>query len=171
MKQPLQEEIRYRKGVGIVLRRHDGAIFAGYRINNNDSLLANKAPQLIQGGLEEGESEDFALWRELYEEAGLKNQDVELVSMIPFYLYYDLPKEMLGKSWGDRYVGQRHRWFLLDIKNEQSINLNAHTDPEFLDFKWLSPQEIVSQGAPFKRETYKAVFSYFFGLNFDALDA
>ena len=54
----------YRKGVGIIVVNSKGEFFLGKRIGA-------EAWQFPQGGIDEGESTEEALFRELHEETGL----------------------------------------------------------------------------------------------------
>ena len=64
----------YRKGVGIVVVNDQGQFFLGKRIGAH-------AWQFPQGGIDEGEKPEEALYRELYEETGIKRDKVEIYSM------------------------------------------------------------------------------------------
>ena len=55
----------YRSGVGIMLINKKKQIFVGKRIDNHSD-----AWQMPQGGLDSGESEEEAMFRELKEETG-----------------------------------------------------------------------------------------------------
>ena len=59
----------YRKGVGIVNVNNDGQFFLGKRVGA-------EAWQFPQGGIDEGETTEQALYRELYEETGIKKDKV-----------------------------------------------------------------------------------------------
>ena len=54
----------YRKGVGIIIVNAKGQFFLGKRIGA-------EAWQFPQGGIDEGENPEEALYRELHEETGL----------------------------------------------------------------------------------------------------
>ena len=59
----------YRAGVGAVILNQDGGIFAGLRLEK----FVIKGWQMPQGGIDEGEEPGEALYREVYEETGIKN--------------------------------------------------------------------------------------------------
>jgi len=59
----------YRKGVGIVVVNDSGQFFLGKRVGA-------EAWQFPQGGIDDGETPEQALYRELYEETGIKKDKV-----------------------------------------------------------------------------------------------
>ena len=65
----------YRKGVGIMLVNEQKKIFVGKRIDNHSN-----AWQMPQGGIDEGEKEDLAVFRELQEETGIVEQNIKIIS-------------------------------------------------------------------------------------------
>ena len=66
--------------------------------------------QLPQGGIEDDEEPIDALWRELREETGLTDDNVELVGEVPEWLGYLLPVGDQSEKTGR---GQVHKWFVL----------------------------------------------------------
>ena len=64
----------YRKGVGMVIVNREGQFFLGKRIGAD-------AWQFPQGGIDEGETPEVALYRELFEETGLERDKVEIIDM------------------------------------------------------------------------------------------
>ena len=67
----------YRKGVGIIIVNSDLQFFLGKRIGAD-------AWQFPQGGIDEGETPEEALYRELYEETGLERDKIEILSLKSF---------------------------------------------------------------------------------------
>ncbi len=154
------DDALYRLNVGIVLKNAQGKIFVGQRIDA--ALEGNIAWQMPQGGIDEGETLEEAVMRELLEEIG--TDKVRIVRVTKEWLYYDLPEDLQAlqvKNWGRIYKGQKQRWFLMDFLGEDSdINLNtAH--PEFLSSAWITPREALACAAPFKHAIYQKVFREF----------
>jgi 8-oxo-dGTP pyrophosphatase MutT (NUDIX family) len=63
----------YRSGVGIMIINSDKKIFVGKRVDNKSD-----AWQMPQGGIDAGENEELAMFRELQEETGIEIKESEL---------------------------------------------------------------------------------------------
>ena len=146
----------YRSGVGIMLINRDKHIFVGKRIDNHSD-----AWQMPQGGLDVGETEDEAMFRELKEETGILDGSVKVLQKSKLYYYYNLPYKLQKKFWGGKYLGQKQRWYLLEfVDDDSAINVKTE-DPEFSHWKWIARQDIVDVIVPFKRELYEDVIREF----------
>ena len=89
-------------------------------------------------------------------------EHLEIVARLPEDLVYDLPPELQGKLWGGRYRGQRQSWFLVRFTGADSdIDLDAHHDPEFCEWRWVDPELLPELIVPFKREVYQAIVAGF----------
>jgi putative (di)nucleoside polyphosphate hydrolase len=140
----------YRPGVGIYLYNSVGKVFVGKRIDNT-----SEAWQMPQGGIDAGETAIDAMYRELHEEIGVATQHVELKQEIDEWLYYDLPAHLVPILWNGRYKGQCQKWFALKfLGSDADININAHTPPEFNEWKWINPAELTTLIVDFKRDLY-----------------
>ncbi len=146
------DEQGYRLNVGIVLMSPDGKVFWGRRVGNRDAW------QFPQGGMMPGETPEQTLYRELHEEVGLHQQDVEVVACTEGWLSYRLPRRFLRNK---RYpsqpscIGQRQKWFLLKLtSDEAAINLAASETPEFNSWRWVSYWYPVRKVVQFKRGVY-----------------
>ncbi len=157
IKQPKQNpDYLYRSGVGIMLINNEKKIFVGKRIDNNSD-----AWQMPQGGIDAGEDEDIAVFRELREETGISQEIVSIIKKSNCYYYYNLPYKLQKKFWGGKYLGQKQRWYLLKFNaDEKSININTE-DPEFSEWKWASINEITSEIVSFKKQLYEDVIKEF----------
>ncbi len=146
----------YRSGVGIVVVNRDKKIFVGKRIDNHSD-----AWQMPQGGLDAGEDEDTAMWRELAEETGIK--DVRVLAKSVGYFYYNLPYKLQKKFWGGKFLGQKQRWYLVEfLGDDKAINVTTE-DPEFSEWKWIDRSEILDVIVSFKRDLYSGVVNEFKG--------
>lgn len=143
------DENGYRENVGIILINNAGKLFWGKRIGQD-------AWQFPQGGIAESESPEQALYRELWEEIGLKQHQVEIVSVTNSWLRYTLPRRYMRKT-SPVCIGQKQKWFLLKILCEdKEIVLNATPKPEFDDWLWVSYWFPLTQIVHFKREVYRS---------------
>jgi putative (di)nucleoside polyphosphate hydrolase len=144
----------YRPCVGIFLLNNDGLVFAGRRIDSRA-----EAWQMPQGGIDAGESPLQACMREMREEIGTNT--AELVSQHDDWLYYDIPLPLADRLWQGRYKGQKQKWMALRFTGDDSdINI-ATEEPEFCEWKWLSPHDLVDLAVPFKRDVYQNVLAAF----------
>ena len=148
------EQRPYRPCVGIFLLNNDGLVFAGRRIDSRP-----EAWQMPQGGIDAGESPLQACMREMREEIGTNT--AELVSQHDDWLYYDIPLPLADRLWQGRYKGQKQKWMALRFTGDDSdINI-ATEEPEFCEWKWLSPHDLVNLAVPFKRDVYQNVLAAF----------
>ena len=148
------EQRPYRPCVGIFLLNNDGLVFAGRRIDSRA-----EAWQMPQGGIDAGESPLQACMREMREEIGTNT--AELVSQHDDWLYYDIPLPLADRLWQGRYKGQKQKWMALRFTGDDSdINI-ATEEPEFCEWKWLSPHDLVNLAVPFKRDVYQNVLAAF----------
>lgn len=145
---------RYRKGVGAILFNAAGLILVGRRTDVPDAW------QPPQGGLKKGEEPRAAVLRELAEEIGTAN--AAIVAEIPGWLCYDVPAELARRAWGDRYQGQRQRWFALRFAgSDAEIDVAAGAHPEFDAWRWVALAELPALAVWFKRPLYQRIVSEF----------
>ena len=142
------DEEGFRANVGIVLLNEDKKVFCGRRVG----LLIWQMPQ---GGIEEGESPEQAMYRELEEEVGLFETNVELVGRTDGWLHYRLPARYQRKVGIPRCVGQKQIWFLLKFKGMDSeIRLDRDDSPEFEEWVWVDYWKPLDLVVDFKRNVY-----------------
>lgn len=148
----------YRFNVGIILLHPEGQkAFWGKRCGH-DSW------QFPQGGLQAGESDEAAAYRELAEETGLQAQDVRLLAKSKTWLKYRLPLRFRRprKRGFIQCVGQKQRWFLMQLTAaESAINLNAHSPPEFERWCWYDCWQAANEVVHFKRKVYRQALEEF----------
>lgn len=138
----------YRLNVAIVLANGQGQVFLARRLDDNGW-------QFPQGGIDEGESSERAMFRELYEEIGLLPNQVSIVSRSDDWLRYDLPKNLQHKR-GTFCLGQKQHWYLLHLKCDASeVDFNKTGTPEFDACRWVDYWHPVKEAVHFKRTVYK----------------
>ena len=98
----------YRSNVAIVIGDGNGRLFWAKRVGQ-------QAWQFPQGGIDHGESVEDALYRELYEEVGLKSDDVKILQRSKRWLRYNIPEQMQRKHSKPLCIGQKQRWFYLQM--------------------------------------------------------
>ncbi|XPV53900.1 MAG: RNA pyrophosphohydrolase [Halarcobacter ebronensis] len=112
--------------------------------------------QFPQGGIDEGEQPNEALYRELEEEIGTR--DVEIIAEYPQWVSYDFPPAIAKKM--HPYDGQIQKYYLVKLKKGAKININTQI-PEFSEFKFVPTENIYDYITFFKRTVYKQVLKYF----------
>ena len=146
-----ENELPLRKGVGIVLLSEENKIFVGKRIDNPKNYW-----QMPQGGVDGDETLFEAAKRELEEETGVKT--VELLKELDEWLTYDLPINLLGKVLEGKFRGQKQKWFIMKFTGKhQEINVQTKK-PEFSEWKWIKPSELIKVAVSFKVDIYKKIF-------------
>jgi putative (di)nucleoside polyphosphate hydrolase len=116
-----------------------------------------------QGGIDPGEEPYQAALRELYEETGVSS--VSLIAEAPEWFTYEIPPEILHRSWRARYRGQRQKWFALRFEGDESEIKIEHPPgghkPEFDAWRWTPMERLPDLIIPFKREVYQKVVTEF----------
>ena len=140
----MPSKTEYRVGVVGVFTNPKNQLLVGQR-----SDIA-KAWQFPQGGVEPGESQLAALYREMEEEVG--NANFEIIKVASRLVKYSYPPDV--KEGGAKYYcGQTQQWFLLKFNKELGPNLDK-SDSEFVEFAWRTPVEIVKGIVDWKRASY-----------------
>ena len=147
----------YRPCVGMLLLNAEGKVFVGRRIDT--AKEGDNIWQMPQGGIDDGETPQQAVLRELHEEIG--TDKAEIVAESRQWLHYDLPDHLVGKVWKGKYRGQKQRWFALRFLGEDDDIDLATEHPEFDAWRWVDLEEVPGLVIPFKRDTYRAVVSEF----------
>ena len=139
----------FRANVGIVLSDGRGRILWAKRIGQN-------AWQFPQGGINPGESPEQALYRELYEEIGLQQQDVRILAQTRGWLRYRLPKRYIRRHSQPLCIGQKQKWFLLELTGSESkICFECGDKPEFDSWSWVNYWYPIEKIVEFKRDVYR----------------
>jgi putative (di)nucleoside polyphosphate hydrolase len=139
----------FRANVGIVLMHADGRLFLGRR-------SGGRGWQFPQGGMRQGEAPEESLYRELQEEVGLTARDVLLLGQTRRWLRYRLPQRYLRQAQKPLCVGQKQRWFLLQLRSAESAIRFDCTEqpPEFDRWRWVDFWQPVREVIYFKRPVY-----------------
>lgn len=140
----------FRPNVGIILVNDDGRVLWARRVGGQDAW------QFPQGGIKRNEAPDTALYRELEEETGLAESDVDILGVTRGWLRYRLPKKLIRSNKTPICVGQKQKWYLLRLTSSDSlITLDLGDSPEFDHWNWVSYWYPVSKVVTFKREVYR----------------
>ena len=141
------QKLPMRRGVGVIILNNENKVFVGKRKDNPIDKW-----QMPQGGVDKGESYISAMKRELYEETSIKS--IKILKEIDGFFEYELPNNLIGIIWKGRFRGQRQKWFITRFTgNEEEINLKTQ-NPEFIDWKWVSQDELPQIIVDFKKKMY-----------------
>lgn len=140
----------FRANVGIMLANGKGELLWARRIGQD-------AWQFPQGGINQGESPEEALYRELGEEVGLTANDVEMLDCTRGWLRYRLPERSIRRDSKPLCIGQKQKWFLLRmLADDERVSFdNNGCKPEFDHWRWVSYWYPLGQVIAFKREVYR----------------
>ena len=137
----------YRLNVAmIVLNKENKSLFCKRR--NTDNW------QFPQGGVNEDETIESAMFRELNEEVGLNEENVEIKAVTQNLIYYDIPKNIRSRVLGGKFKGQAQKYFLLKLISGE-IDLNKENIPEFDKYTWVPFWYPLNQVVDFKKEAYR----------------
>ena len=145
----------YRKNVGLIV------------LNRNNQLLVcrrkgKKTWQFPQGGIDAGESNTQAAYRELFEEVGIKKNQVNILQKSKHWYHYDLPDKYRPRPKSlKNFKGQIQKWYMLQANTNLEINLLNEIPQEFVEFKWSTYWYCLSCVVPFKRDVYRNVLTEF----------
>jgi len=160
MTKPTAQESAYRRAAGVVLFNLEGQVWLGRRAGTR----TQNAWQFPQGGIDPGESEEFAALRELREETGISPDKLRALGQIEQPLFYDFPESYRNTPRTQKWRGQRQSWFAYRFIGEASdINLAYQSPPEFSDWRWGDLSHAPELIVPFKRKVYERLASEFEG--------
>ena len=163
----------FRPNVCTVIQNDAGQVLWARRVGGRDAW------QFPQGGIHAGESVKEAMYRELFEEVGLKPEAVEVVASTSGWLRYRLPRYMRQRGshrtaprrrrGGDsasgsaapaedsvRFLGQKQKWFLLRLlAGDDAVRTDHTRKPEFDHWRWVSYWYPLAEVVAFKRDVYR----------------
>ena len=114
-----------------------------------------------QGGIDESEDPNDAVFRELVEETAVTRDLVRIEAITKQWMYYDFPEDLIDKLWSGKYKGQRQRYYLIRfLGQDDQINIDTK-EPEFSAWKWIDINDLLSNIVAFKRDVYRQVIAEF----------
>ena len=139
----------FRPNVGIILLNAQNEVWWGKRVREHSW-------QFPQGGIKYGETPEQAMFRELEEEIGLRQEHVKIVGRTRDWLRYEVPDHFIKREIRGHYRGQKQIWFLLRMcARDNDVNLRLTDHPEFDAWRWHEywvPLDVVIE---FKRDVYQ----------------
>lgn len=150
---------QHRPNVGVVLFNRDGLTWIGRRAD----IPHGRRWQWPQGGVDPGEDLETAALRELAEETGITQ--AEYLARTEDWVTYDFPPHIVERDLAmgrPGWLGQKQIWFAYRFTGtDADIDLFAHGEPEFDQWRWERLERVVDIAAPFKREVYERVIAAF----------
>ena len=113
--------------------------------------------QFPQGGIDEGETPQEALKRELKEEIG--TDEIDVLSDYPQCLGYYFPECTASMKFYN-FDGQTQKYFLVRLRPSAKININTKK-PEFNEYKFINSSDVLGDVNHFKKPIYSKVIGYF----------
>jgi putative (di)nucleoside polyphosphate hydrolase len=142
------DEQGFRANVGIILTDGRGRVLIAGRRGRGGW-------QFPQGGVGPEEDVQAAMFRELHEEVGLEPSDVGLVGSTEGWLHYRLPERFIRRERTPLCIGQKQRWFLLQLVSDvERVRFDCSEKPEFDRCRWVDYWRPVKEVVYFKRPVY-----------------
>jgi len=143
----------FRANVGIMLTDGSGRLFWARRTGQSGW-------QFPQGGIQEHEIPEEALFRELGEEIGLGPEHVRILGCTRRWLRYRLPQRYQRRDLSPLCIGQKQIWFMLRFTgDETAVHLNVSDMPEFDTWRWVDYWHPLEEVIFFKRRVYRLALS------------
>lgn len=139
---------RYRPNVAAILQRPNGLVLIAQRSDYPQSW------QFPQGGIDQGESPEDALRREIKEEVGVAPEAYAIVTRSGPHRY-DFP----GGCDRRGYAGQEQLYFLCRLRGDEAPAIDwAATCGEFTAARWVPVADFpVHLAPPMKQAVYRQV--------------
>ena len=142
----------YRPCVGMVIFNPEGKVWLGRRIKQKGDYQW----QFPQGGIDKGETAEYAAIRETSEETGISVQKLSPLGSIQSELFYDYPASVQATPRTKKWRGQRQMWFAVRFNGTtKDVNLKAYKTQEFSEWRWGELAETPELIVPFKRKVYE----------------
>ena len=136
----------------MVIFNREGQVWLGRRKSQDGPYQW----QFPQGGIDPGETSEFAAIRETEEETGISVQNMVPLAQTQEELFYDYPANVAKNPRTVKWRGQRQKWFaVLFIGSDDDVNLKAHLPQEFSEWRWGELAETPDLIVPFKRKVYE----------------
>ena len=144
----------YRLNVCIVLRNHANQVLIAQRSGTRNWW------QFPQGGIHQGESPLEAMYRELYEEIGLRPHQVSVIAQTKRWFRYRVPRDRMPRVIPA--IGQKQKWFLLQLQApDHVIDLDrSGEEPEFTSWTWVDFWEPLRLAVRFKYHVYREALEH-----------
>jgi 8-oxo-dGTP pyrophosphatase MutT (NUDIX family) len=151
----METEERYRSNVALLLTDGHGRVLCCERIDDG----YGSALQIVQGGIDLGESVLDAALREASEELGIDSSIITVLGTMDKKYCYRWNDEYIAKFPGG-FVGQEQQFVCGQMEPGTPMNLDAY-HREFTRVFWGTPQQLIEGCWEMKRPGIIAALQYF----------
>jgi putative (di)nucleoside polyphosphate hydrolase len=110
--------------------------------------------QNVQGGIEKSDKNPLdAIIRETKEELGVTEKDFKIIYQSIYWRRYFFPKEILKKQRFKGNIGQEQLWFLIELKDYNSIKLEKSAG-EFSKVDLFTIQDLMNFYSIWKKPSF-----------------
>lgn len=141
----------FRAGAGSVIINDKGLVLAMERAD------LPGAWQLPQGGIEADEEPLQTALREIFEETGIPENDLEFLDSYPEPLVYELPAIAWSEKTGR---GQVQYWFLFRFTGSDDA-IDVKSGGEFRAWKWAPFDSLLNSVVDFRKPVYRRLAEQF----------
>ncbi len=140
---------RYRSNVAAIVLNSKGEILCCERSDRKGAW------QLPQGGIEQGETTEEALFRELLEE--ILTNSVSVIGRLDGPIRYEWPEHLHSRG----FIGQEQHYFLVRLTAAGEKEFSGAPSEEFAGFEWTGAAEFLARCSGFKAEAYRTALAAF----------
>lgn len=150
---PLIKNYKYRKAVGAILVDKNNSIYLFQRNDFPDTW------QSVEGGIDGEETEENAIYREIYEEIGIHKDKLKFIKKCKDYYKYNYINNEIKYG----YIGQKKLFFLFEfLGNISDFSFKNENNPqEFIDVKLCNTKDVIKLTPDFKKDLYTNVLKEF----------
>lgn len=128
----------YRKAFSALIQNNDKYLIV-HKIGAKENIW-----YVPSGGVEDKETMKETIYRELFEELGLLEDNIIIISKSPITHKFEWDEETTRKK---GFIGQEQEIFFIKLKNYELFDLSI--SEELDDYKWVSEKELFTE-IPYK---------------------
>ena len=153
-------DLPYRANVGVALFNDEGHVLIGRRFKDDgpEIILPGLEWQMPQGGIDADEDPRTAVFRELWEETGVRSASYLGETG---WLTYEFPRYGGPPHRLARFRGQRQMWFALRFTGTEDeidpLSERNGQPAEFDAWRWERLDRVADLVVPFRRHVYETV--------------
>lgn len=152
----MDNDVYFRAGVGAIIT--DVSLQKILLFQRRDYSETWQPPQ---GGINAQEDPLRAVFREVFEETGIEEQELQLLFVCPFWVGYDFSSSPSSSANAFKaFGGQVHRWYLMQLKTTYSSFRQGHSN-EFVSSSWCDISCWPEKTSPFKKEAAEILVRWF----------